>query len=446
MNPELHAAPLDGLIDDPLDITVDGLPSGIRATVVARFACRGRRWRGEATFEANGDTCLDLTEQAPIAGDYDGVRPMGIVQFARQLEERDDRPVDDDFAVEDGYRLHLSVEIDGSVVSEETVVRRSLATTVERIVVEDTTERLVGDLFLPSGDGPHPGLVFLGGSEGGIPNNIRAKLLASRGYAVLSLAYFQPSSIGGPAGQEDRALSRLPERLVDVPLDYFDRAVEWLASHGRIDADRLGVFGGSRGTEPAIFLAARNDVISAVILVAPLAYAFTSFQEIGEPAWVDGRDPLPFLANRIRPRDFVRFAWRKLSGGGIPFAQTFVAAVENSSDCELEATALPVEDIERPILTLAGAADELVPSVFMSERLHDRLAQRGVEHEYRYYRYPNAGHRLSPPYMPVRGRNVGEASVFLGAPLAFGGTTVGYAAADVDSWDRILSFLKYHLG
>jgi dienelactone hydrolase len=49
---------------------------------------------------------------------------------------------------------------------------------------------LRGAWFLPPGDGPHPAVIVLGGSEGGLPVRSAAPLLASHGYATLALAYF----------------------------------------------------------------------------------------------------------------------------------------------------------------------------------------------------------------------------------------------------------------
>ena len=63
---------------------------------------------------------------------------------------------------------------------------------------------------------PRPAVLVLGGSEGGLSRNPTAELLASHGYDTLQLAYF------GERG--------LPAELERIPLEYFVRALHWLAA------------------------------------------------------------------------------------------------------------------------------------------------------------------------------------------------------------------------
>src|SRR5258708_18671618 len=83
--------------------------------------------------------------------------------------------------------------------------------------------RLHGVLVLPSSAGKHPGVLVLGGSEGGVPRQ-RAAWLASHGFAALALAYFN---------YED-----LPPRLEAIPLEYFGRAIGWLMKRPEVAPDQ----------------------------------------------------------------------------------------------------------------------------------------------------------------------------------------------------------------
>jgi dienelactone hydrolase len=67
-----------------------------------------------------------------------------------------------------------------------------------------------------------------------------ASLLASRGYPTLDLAYF-----GAPD---------LPSRLERIPIEYFEKALRWLAARPEVDPQRVFVLGRSRGAELALLL------------------------------------------------------------------------------------------------------------------------------------------------------------------------------------------------
>src|SRR3954452_12221726 len=106
---------------------------------------------------------------------------------------------------------------------------------------------LVGVLCEPHGTAPAPGVLLLGGSEGGVHER-DARVLAGDGFTVLTVAYF-----GAPG---------LPPGLVDVPLEYFFRGLDLLASRPRART-RLGVVGGSRGAEAALLVAAHDARVAA---------------------------------------------------------------------------------------------------------------------------------------------------------------------------------------
>ena len=75
------------------------------------------------------------------------------------------------------------------------------------------SDGIVGTLFLPPGDGPHPAVVVLNGGGGGI-DEYRGAILASYGYAALNLGYF--------------GMEGLPRGLVNIPLEYFENAIRWM--------------------------------------------------------------------------------------------------------------------------------------------------------------------------------------------------------------------------
>ena len=87
------------------------------------------------------------------------------------------------------------------------------------------------------------------------PLSRRAAHLAARGYAALALAYF---------GTE-----HLPPTLAEIPLEYFETALAWLARQPEVDPDRLGVAGVLRGGELALLLGATFPALRAVVADVP---------------------------------------------------------------------------------------------------------------------------------------------------------------------------------
>src|SRR5215510_4333924 len=77
------------LVDEPVTIELSGFPPREPVTITGtlRFA-PSAVWRSYATFVADQNGRVDLSRQAPVAGTYDGVAPMGLVWSA----ERDPGP------------------------------------------------------------------------------------------------------------------------------------------------------------------------------------------------------------------------------------------------------------------------------------------------------------------------------------------------------------------
>lgn len=106
-----------------------------------------------------------------------------------------------------------------------------------------TDNGLIANYYPVSGEGMHPAILMLGGSEGGIATSVSqmATALQQEGYAVFHLSFF------GAPGQSSK--------LELVPLELFDQAIDWLKSQPDIDGERLAVIGGSKGAEAALIIA-----------------------------------------------------------------------------------------------------------------------------------------------------------------------------------------------
>lgn len=417
----ITVTPAAPLVDQRLDIQVSGLPANTRVTLSARSRAQdGLWWRSEAVFVSDDRGAVDLNRQTPLSGSYRGGDGMGLFWGMRP----DDEPKGADhqfFAIADYSRpvgTVLDVVAGGRVLASASVERRFASFRVRAIPVR---QGLVGVLYEPGDGAPHPGVLVIGGSDGGLGEPNVAMLLASHGYAALSLAYF-----GAPG---------LPATLENVPMEYFAGARRWLRRQPGVDSRFIAIYGASRGTEPALFTAAAaGEGVNAVVARSPsfaLWGGVAANHLPGSAAWTLRGQPLPYIANTLY-LDFIQtFVWDRLTGR--PVAQTPLFLEDLKRFGDTAGVEIPVESIHAPVMLLAGRDDQIWPSAPMAARIMARLRRRGHPYADQIVTYANVGHPIPYAYLPTRGRP--------GGGFAVGGTPEGMAAAQADAWPRILKFL-----
>lgn len=278
---------------------------------------------------------------------------------------------------------------------------------------------LVGAFFTPHGAGPWPTVIVLSGSAGGAPDNV-ARRLGRCGVAALALAYF-----GAPS---------LPRTLVEVPLEYVQRAARWLCEQERVNGEVIGLVGGSKGAELALLSAARfPELIGPVVASAPSSVVW------------HGLELIPGVAAATTPSHRSSWTWQGApvafipgsdvaplqTGRGLRVDRCYATRLE---DAEVVArAAIPVEQSSGPLLLLSGQDDHVWPSARMADMLVARLAGHGRAAAIDHTSYAGAGHALlSPPANPTSSPAAG---------LDMGGNPDADTRARTDAWDRIPAFL-----
>lgn len=286
--------------------------------------------------------------------------------------------------------------------------------------VEVSEDRLVAAFMAPTSHGPHPAIIVLGGSEGGTAM-VRSvgRQFANEGYAVLALSYF-----GAPG---------LPATAEEIPLEYFDRAIAWLARQPQVDPEHMGVFGISKGGEAALLVGSRSPQLHAVAAGVPSSVVWQAISAGAGAAptstWSLAGKPVAYLPYDQTVRfDFTRYieSIYALYSGALPTA-----------DARPEAM-IPVERINGPVLLISGTNDALWPSTAMSDRVVARLRKNGFSHSVQHLAYQNAGHAVSTP--PALASTTGYPDE------AVGGTVAGNAAGRADMWPRLIAFFDSALG
>jgi dienelactone hydrolase len=421
--PRLVASPASALADARPDVQVTGGRPGGSVTVRARVDdSRRGTWRSEAVFTPTSTGAVDLASAQPNAGRYRTADPFGLLWSL----ERDPTPVPlVGFAgPSEPFDVELTAEVDGVAADHARIRRGFVGPGLRREPVGD--DGLVGAFFSPADGTARPGVLFLGGSDGGLAEGAAA-LLASHGFSVLALAYFRAEG--------------LPADLVEIPLEYFETALRWLKDRPSVAPGRLGAVGRSRGGELALLLAATFPAITAVVGYVPSGVVHAGITASpaagGAPrsAWTHRGKPVPFVPPPLDGRSPPPAAPAPAESP-LELTPLFLRALEDRA--AVDAAAIAVERIQGPVLLVSGEDDRLWPSPVRAERAVARLAAHGRRAIH--LRYPGAGHMIGPVGLPATANTI--VHPLRGRALALGGTPAGNAAAASDSWPRVVQFLR----
>lgn len=346
--PMISIQPSEVFIDEPVSIRLSGFGANqkvtIRATTVGTafpdVIDTGKVLESRATFQTDANGAVDLEKQAPLSGSYAIADGMGLFWSMTENPAKARSASSDPAptllnAVQ--YRYTFTAEVEGKDVAEATIIQNLGSASV---VATDVSEKgVLGQFYRPTGDGPFPVVITLGGSAGGLPHQL-PRVLAAHGYAVLSLAYFNYTS---PVDN-----TSLPNSLYMIPVEYFGKAIEWLQSQPGVDPERIGLIGTSVGGTVALQVATIYPQIKTVIV-------------IGSPTVMQDRD-------------------LSYQGQDSPFD-------------------IPIEKINGSILLISGDKDSQLNSVKFGELAVGRLKENNFSFPYRHMINPGAGHLISFPYV-----------------------------------------------
>ena len=389
----MSVSPLAALVDQPVVVTVQGLPAGARATLTARARdTDGITWSATAQFEATsaGEVSLD---QPSLGGSYTGGNPMGLFTL---LAPPPGSAPDWFLYPEAGYGVALEASVDGRVAAEATVRRQGpVAVGVVEKRLRPAKGGIYGNLYLPKHTaGRRPAVLVFSGSGGGLTTRMAAALLAAHGYPSLALAYFKAPG--------------LPQTLRDIPLEYFTSALEVLRAQPGVDPDHVLVAGESRGGEAALLLGAHfPQLVSGVIAGVPSSVVHPGLPDAIRPAWTLRDRPLP----AVSPSEV-----------GLPTPPGKARAV------------IPVERIRGPILLTCGEQDVVWPSCGYVDAITARLRAHRFAHPVTALRYRDAGHLIG-------GLTAYYGSMTDDALTSTGGTVAAAQAAQADAHAKLLAFL-----
>lgn len=395
----LEVGPGRVLADEAAVIRASGLEANEQVTIRADLVDgAGEAWASSADFVADAQGAVDSSTQAPISGSYKQISSMGLIwsMLPREKSAGVYRPPKDLGTQTIQFRLMRK----GQQAATAQLEQLFLAEDLRQVTIKGA---LHGVLFEPSGAGPYPGVLVLGGSEGGVPRQ-RAAWLAAHGFAALALAYFR--------------YEELPPELQAIPLEYFGSALGWMMKRPEIAAEHIAVMGASRGGELALQLGSMYPQIKAVVAYVP--------------------------ANTLHPaccrESGAHYAW---TWHGSPLA--YMTPGRRTDPAMEQQAAIHVENTRGPVLMISGLDDGIWNSSTMADAVLLRLNLAHFPYHFENLKYNHAGHwaghpSISPAWHgkikhPVSGKEIDP-----------GGTTEGNALSSLDAIPKVLNFLRENLG
>lgn len=408
------------LYHKPVSIFANGLPKNQKVTFTLKATdAKNHSWNSKAIYISDSSGSIDLSKQPSIGGNYLGIEPMGLFWSMKSNDYHQ-------IATNSGFKTTISISINDEVLDEKAIYRKSTRE-LDNLKISYIQKRdsIIANLYIPKSTNKIPAIIFLGGSGGGFRSE-RASLYASEGFAVLDLKYFRYNT--------------LPDGIIEIPLEYVEKAHKWLSQQPEIDKGKIGIIGRSRGSELAMLYASKFDNLKFVIAQAPSNVVWFGWED-NKSSWTFQNKPFPYAEYTDEDSERIQL---ELKEKGLQYRDgpKFLSAFENKD--LINKALIPVEDIKCPILFISGKDDQVWPSSMMADMMVERLQEKRFGYEFMHLTYENAGHNFAGggqgcgiPYLPPEDYSKGGA--------AKGGTDKGNVIAAIESWNDILKYIKRHL-
>ena len=409
------------LMGTPVKITMNNL---LPDKKIILHALR-KRWGGliysYANFQSDANGQVFLNRSKPINGTYSGIDSLGIFwsmswpsQYNLELPFKIDSLKQNTiyFYIEAGNKIIATGELE-------------LLDRLSHIVTEKIDKHnLVADFHFPKDKKNLPVLILVGGGSKGEYEwiNQMTQIIASHGYATVTLPY--------------NNVTPLPKYLENVPLEYFFDAIDWIKQKPMIDPEKIIIAGGSRGGELALLLASLDPDITGVIAIEPSHVVWQGlphnpFNIIWPKAsWTLHGKSLPYMKHKFHWPTI----WKFINGGRqIEMMNIHEEPIKDRT--KVEKALIKVENINGPILFIAGKADCVWPSYKMCRIMEGRLDSLQFKYPVQGLYYNNTGHMVIGP-------NLWPTIDYKYEETKFGGTDSANANSQIDSWNRMMEFLK----
>ncbi len=419
---KLNIQPLVALCDQRIDICVSDLPAHAKVKISASMSlpwATSVAFESAAWFTADAHGQLDLSWQKPDSGSYDFVDSMGLIVSMKSTDPKAMEKVVRGVSVEKSQFIEIVVECGQDRASAQ-LERLFIAGDIKRQAI---TDGFVGDLFYSENTSCQT-IVWLGGSGSGLAvNSPVAAVLASHGFNVLSVAYFNEKG--------------LPAQLSEIPLEYFEGVFARLSKNPITSGKEVWILGMSKGAELALILASRYPFITLVAVFSPHAYCFQGLAFKDVSSWTYEGKPLPFI--RLKNRwVFASMISGFIKNKPLQFTDTYQKGLRAARN--KEAARIKIENAQADLLLFTSKECGMWNTYDGSVQIMETLRKCNYPHKYDLVVYEDAGEPYYVPYVFPAGWTTMKIAPRL--VLSAGGTLEGNAHARADSWKKIIEFFK----
>lgn len=262
----------------------------------------------------------------------------------------------------------------------------------------------------------------------------RAEALWKEGFHVLSLGYY--------------LWKPLSSQTVRIPVDYAEKAVDFLKNKCQVSISKIGMTGLSLGAAYTLLCASYLPDISCVVSVSGFDFVVEGcknmlfrqhksyFSYHGEDVPYEPAEAVSHLRKTLR-------AWKKDSRYGSKAMLRFYY-----NECfpdRTDASRIKAENIKGDILLLAPAYDDTWPSELAYARIMQVLTEKQFPYRHECVIYENASHYLAVPSgaMSYKGKTEENMQKILAKFMTMEEKyPVECRKAREESWEKLVSFFR----
>lgn len=413
MNPRLLISKKNKLVDEDIKIKVNGIDLNKKFKIEAKMKDDFNRiWKSYASFISNSNDEINLNDINPIESSYKYSNSNDLLWSMKLLDNNINFPPMFLKNNINTYNVIISLIIDNKVFDNVEVTVNFTSSDIKK---EEISNPIVGKFFTKKKLNKSPGVIVLGGSNGGIFWSEQiAALLSNKGYSCLALNYF------------DFKNEELPSELIEIKLEYFYKAINYMKNHSNIDENKISIVGISKGGEASLLLGSYfSNEINSIVSYVPSSNVFEGIS-------MDKHPRKSSWSFKNKPLDYIKFPKYKTFSMDMnldDIKKIHDKALIKATKDETNNSRIKVEKINCPILMISGEKDNTWSSKKMCTDMIRTIEKHDNPYQSIHLNYKNMGHTFFLPNIPP----------IINNPAV---KIEDAAKANIDSWKKVLNFLS----